>query len=312
MCPIGRPGVSLIVHSPAKVNLHLEVLGRRPDGYHELRTLFAAVGLWDTLVLRAQAGEEITLEVSPAGVVSVGEDNLVVQAARALQRYARKPLGAHLVLHKRIPVASGLGGGSSDAAAALVGLNRLWEIGAELGELHSIAVRLGADVPFFLVGGAAWGQGRGNELQPLPDLPPWWVVLLPGEVGISTAQVYASLSAPPVGVTPPSPVYDWVRYGGKLPLAACRNDLEPAVMERFPEAAERLRALAGERALLTMLSGSGGTVYALFDGEESARACARRLAGRGALAVPILSRETSVLHPSEGEEPWRSPMYGST
>lgn len=301
------PAARLVVHCPAKVNLHLEVLGRRRDGYHELRTLFAAVGVWDTLVVERGDGE-VTLKVLPAGAVPGGEDNLVVRAARELRRRSGTSLGAHLTLVKRIPVAGGMGGGSSNAAAALVGLDRLWGIGAAAAELHGMAAALGADVPFFLLGGVAWGTGRGEELQPLPDLPPWWVVLIPGAVAVSTSEVYASLGAPPVRAAPSSAVYDWIRHGGELPLDACRNDLEPAVMERFPDVKERLRALSSGRPRLAMLSGSGGTVFALVDNEGGARACARRLAGRGALVAPILTRDASLLRPSVEEESWRLPM----
>lgn len=147
----------LVVRCPAKVNLHLEVLGRRPDGYHEVRTLLAAVGVWDTLIM--EPGDEgVGLEVRPAGVAPAGEDNLVVRAARQLQRRSGTRLGARLILHKRIPVAGGMGGGSSNAAAALVGLNQLWGLGAGLAELQAMASALGADVPFFLLGGVAWAR----------------------------------------------------------------------------------------------------------------------------------------------------------
>ncbi len=299
-----------LVRCPAKVNLHLEVLGRRGDGYHEVRTLLAAVGVWDTLICEA-ADEGVTLEVEPAGVVPAGEDNLVVRAARELQRRSGTRLGARLILHKRIPVAGGMGGGSSNAAAALVALNHLWGVGAGSAELHAMASGLGADVPFFLVGGTAWGTGRGDELQALPDLPPWWVVLLPAQGPVSTAQVYASLNAPPLRPALPSPIYDWVRQGGELPLGSCRNDLEPAVMARFPDVRERLEALSSERSRLAMLSGSGGTVFALFADETGARACAGRCAGRGALVAPLLTREASRLRPLPGEETWKLPMSGS-
>lgn len=314
MLPMIPSQSRMVISCPAKINLHLEVLGRRPDGNHELRTLFAAVGVWDTLIIERYGGE-VTLEVRPTGVVPAGEGNLVVQAARGLQRRFESrlgsPAGARLTLVKRIPVAGGMGGGSSNAAAALVGLDRLWGIGAAPGELRELAAFLGADVPFFLVAGVAWGTGRGEQLQPLPDLPPWWVVCVPGGAPVPTAEVYASLGAPPARGAPPSPVYDWVRHGGDLPFDACRNDLEPVVTERFPDVKERLRALSADQPRLAMLSGSGGTVFAVFGSEERARACAGRLAGRGALVAPILAREASLLHALVEEESWRSPRSGS-
>lgn len=309
-----RPPSRLVVRCPAKINLHLEVLGRRPDGYHELRTLFAAVGVWDTLIVEP-AEREVTLEVRPAGAAPAGEDNLVMRAARVLQRRCGLEQGvrqgARLTLEKRIPVAGGMGGGSSNAAAALVGLDHLWGTGATPEELRAMAASLGADVSFFLVGGAAWGTGRGDELRPLPDLPPWWVILLPSEVPVSTSRVYALLGAPPLRGAPPSPVYDWIWQGGELPLDACRNDLEPVVLVQFPDVQERLSALAAEQPRRAMLSGSGGTVFALFDDEEGARRCAGRLAGRGAMLAPVLTREASLLYPSVEEDLWRSPMFES-
>lgn len=305
-----RTNRRLLVRCPGKVNLHLEVLGKRPDGYHEVRTLFAAVGVWDTLELEATDGD-VVLEVTPAGVVPAGEENLVMRAARQLQRYAGTHMGARVTLAKHIPVAGGMGGGSSNAAAALVGLNQLWSIGAGPAELHAMASSLGADVPFFLVGGVAWGTGRGDALQALPDLPPWWLVLLPGEVAVSTAQVYASLGAPPLHQAPPSPIYDWVRQGGELPLNYCRNDLEPAVMEQFPDVGGRLEALLCEHPKLAMLSGSGGTVFALFEDETRARVCAARCAVRSVLVAPLLGREASLLRPLAEEETWRLPMSAS-
>jgi len=308
------PPERLVVACPAKVNLHLEVLGRRRDGYHELRTLFAAVGVWDSLIIEPAQGD-VTLEVRPPGSAPAGEENLVMRAVRQLQQRRgvdpASAVGARLTLHKRIPVAGGLGGGSSDAAGALVGLNRLWGGGVTREELLEMAAALGADVPFFLVGGVAWGTGRGDQLLPLPDLPPWWVVLLPAQVPVSTSQVYAWLQAPPLAHVPPSPVYDWIRQGGELPFDACRNDLEPVVMEQFPDIKERLETLAAQQPRLAQVSGSGGTVFALFDSEEEARRCADRLAPAGALAAPILTREASLLHPSVEEESWRSPMFES-
>jgi len=295
------------VRCPAKVNLHLEVLGRRPDGYHELRTVFAAVGVWDELVLEAAPKGTFELAVEPAGAVAGDEDNLVLRAARALDARLHGGHGARMVLRKRIPVGGGLGGGSSDAAAALAGLSRLWGSGEGIHKLAPLAASLGADVPFFLLGGVAWGVGRGSEVTPLPDLPPWWLVLLPGAEPISTAEVYRALDAPPLGAAAldaarGSAIYKWVSAGGGMPLGGCRNDLQPTVERLRPEIGRRLVSVHATQPMLALLSGSGGTVFGLYGNEGGARRAAATLAGLGPLVVPLLTREASLPRPSAGEE----------
>ncbi len=291
---------------PAKVNLHLEVLGRRPDGYHELRTVFAAVGAWDELILEAAPKGAFELAVEPAGAVAGGDDNLVLRAARALDARLGGGHGARMVLRKRIPVGAGLGGGSADAAAALAGLSRLWGSREEVHKLGPLAASLGADVPFFLVGGVVWGVGRGSEVTPLPDLPSWWLVLLPGPEPISTAEVYRALDAPPLDATAldgarGSAIYQWVSAGGGMPLGGFRNDLQPTVARLWPEIARRLVSVHATQPMLALLSGSGGTVFGLYGDEGGARSAAATLAGLGPLVVPLLTREASLLRPSAGE-----------
>lgn len=293
----------LVVRCPAKVNLHLEVLGRRPDGYHELRTLLVAVGVWDELSLFPVADGTLRLDVEPAGAVPADADNLVLRAAAMAREAWGVAAGAHIALRKSIPVGGGMGGGSADAAAALVGLARLWESSAAAAELHALAARLGSDVPFFLVGGAAWGEGRGTDLRPLPDLPPWWLVLLPGEAPISTAQVYSALEVGTLRRSPSATVYDWITGGGELPLSACRNDLEPTVVARWPAVGRRLEAIRGTDQLLAMLSGSGGTVFAVYPDEARAHRAASRLGPYGPLVAPLLGRALSLLRPSVLEGP---------
>jgi 4-diphosphocytidyl-2-C-methyl-D-erythritol kinase len=161
---------ALVVRCPAKVNLHLRVLGRRPDGYHELRTLFVSVGLWDEVEVRGDPGGRLELVVEPAGSAPQGPDNLVLRAAASLRRLLPAPCGAAITLRKAIPTAAGLGGGSADAAAALVALARLWGLDHSFAALAPLAAELGADVPFFLLG--AWrGRGRGDRLTATTTLP---------------------------------------------------------------------------------------------------------------------------------------------
>ena len=299
--------MTLHLRCPAKVNLHLQVLGKRPDGYHELRTLFAAVGVWDDLSLADGPAGTVALAVEPAGVVSDGPDNLVVKAANALSGKTDAKRGARITLRKRIPVAGGLGGGSADAAAALVGLARLWDLRLGPRDLLAAAATVGADVPFFLVGGVAWGVGRGSEVSPVRDLPPWWVVLLPGPDPIPTSEAYRALD----GGEPDGDeldgdadveIYRWVEKGGELPLGRCRNDLQPTVVKRWPEVGERLRRIDATRPLLAMLSGSGGTVYGVYRGEDDARKAAEAVAVFRPLVAPVLTRGASRLRPSAVEE----------
>ena len=296
---------SLNVRCPGKVNLHLEVLGRRPDGYHELRTMFAAVGVWDELTFAVAPTGVLELSVEPPGVVPTGEENLVIRAARALAAGSGPVRGARVHLTKGIPIAGGMGGGSSDAAAALTGLSTLWDLELDITTLLELGSGLGADVPFFLIGGAAWGTGRGTELVPLPDLPPWWVVLLPGEEAVSTAAVYRALRAGPVDDRPQSEVYQWIERGGEVPFHACRNDLETTVLAQWPGIARRLAAIRGTQPLLARLSGSGGTVFGLYCDRTAAERASAALASHAPVIAPLLTREASRVRPSGEETRWK-------
>ena len=179
----------------AKINLLLRVLGRRADGYHEIRTLFQTVTLHDRLTFEPSPDDRIQLECDAPGVPS-DERNLVRRAAEALrERYAVRG-GARVLLEKTIPAGGGLGGGSSDAAAALVGLSHLWGLETDARELSEIGARLGADVPFFLTGGTALGTGTGTDVAPVKDLPEHHLVVVTPGVEVSTAEAYGALSAP--------------------------------------------------------------------------------------------------------------------
>jgi 4-diphosphocytidyl-2-C-methyl-D-erythritol kinase len=192
----GGPG-ALTAAAPAKLNLFLEVVRKRPDGYHDLESLMVAVELFDTLELRAAAGDEIALACEPA-TLTAGPDNLVSKAAVALRAVAGKPhLGAAIRLTKRIPTQAGLGGGSSDAAVTLLGLNEIWKLGLTRDELLAIAASVGSDVAFFLSLPAAWCVGRGEITtpEPAPRDPLYFVLVLP-PVGVSTPAVFKRLTVP--------------------------------------------------------------------------------------------------------------------
>jgi 4-diphosphocytidyl-2-C-methyl-D-erythritol kinase len=294
--------MSVRVRCPAKLNLHLEVVGRRPDGYHELRTLFAAVGIWDDVEVFEAAGEP-TLDVEPPGIVSAGEDNLVLRAARLLRAHARVERGGRILLHKRIPVGGGLGGGSSDGAATLVALDALWCTGLSDADLARLAARLGADAPYFLTAGCGWGTGRGDEVRPLRDLAAHWAVVASGDAPVSTADVYRRHERVGMDARGVAEVYRWVVEGGAPPFEAFRNDLESTVIAGWPEIGTRLRRVRATAPILAQVSGSGGSVYGLFAGESEALRAATALRDIGSVVVaPILTRQQSRLRPlAEGE-----------
>lgn len=269
------------VRVPAKLNLHLEILGRRDDGYHELRTLLQTVDLYDDLSGEATADGGVRLSVAPAGAAPEGEDNLVVAAARRLAEATGCRRGAALGLRKRIPAGAGLGGGSADAAAALVLLADLWGLPLDPGLMLPVAAELGADVPFFLVGGLALGVGRGDEVLALPDLPELGVVIVAPPVAVATAEVYRRLDAPAPWRRPSGAVYS---VASGLVRQPCwhefRNDLEPIVVRGWPEVAAALGALDRDRALRVGVTGSGSAVFGLYPTQARARDAASRL-GRG-------------------------------
>lgn len=257
----------------AKVNRSLRVLGKRPDGFHEIDTIFQTVDLTEEIAFFGRA-DGIALRID-GWDEPVTEDNLVLRAANALLAAFGVSRGANIHLSKRIPVGGGLGGGSSNAAATLVGLSELWRLPLSPGELSNLAASIGSDVPFFLVGGQARGTGRGEILEPLPDGPEEWVVLVFPPFSLSTAVVYGALSAPAL-TDPAAPT--------NLPGSGSgggrdRNDLEPAAESLRGELSRFRAALSDFGATSARLSGSGSTVFGVFEEEESARRAVMRLAG---------------------------------
>jgi 4-diphosphocytidyl-2-C-methyl-D-erythritol kinase len=288
---------SLRLRAFAKINLGLEVLGRREDGYHELRTIFQTIDLHDDVVIDARrAGIEVSCD-DPA--VPDGEGNLAWRAARGLQRYGRVKTGVRIAIHKRIPVGSGLGGGSSDAAVVLMGLNRLWRLDLDADRLRLLAARLGADVPYFLCGGTALGIGRGDEVYPLREqVRSTVVVAFPG-LAVSTAAVFERTDATltPRESGPMLVTFITRRLGGGSGYETLSNQLEEAALLEAPELAERVRRirgiLIGERALLASLTGSGSAYFGLFDDPAAATRARRALqaAGFGAFRGRTLSSD---------------------
>ena len=245
--------------APGKLNLLLHVLGRRADGYHELQTVLRLIDRADRVGIAVRADGRILRHDPLPGVPA--EADLSVRAARLLQARARTPLGADLAIDKQLPMGGGLGGGSSDAATTLLVLNRLWKAGLERAELQQLALQLGADVPFFVFGENAVGEGIGERLRALALPSAWYLVLVPPH-GLSTADVFAdnalTRNTKPLKIPPFFPG-----------LGA--NDLEPVAVRRSPEIAAHLAWLRARRPQARM-TGSGACVFAELASEDEARA----------------------------------------
>jgi 4-diphosphocytidyl-2-C-methyl-D-erythritol kinase len=264
------PPDAVRVLAPAKVNLFLEVLGNRPDGYHEIATLMLAIDLADELDFTPDEPGELSLTCD-APALSVGSDNLVLKAASRLRAETGCPLGARIALRKRIPWAAGLGGGSSDAAAALEGLNELWKLRLSVAELARIGSEIGSDVPFFLNGPAAWCTGRGEVVTPVPIGRPLDLVLVMPPEGLSTADVYRRLTLPAEPVDGEA-ARNALASGDVEALGrALFNRLQEPAFELSPAVADAFRRVRGVGAAGCLMSGSGSALFALCRDPSEAR-----------------------------------------
>lgn len=249
--------VVLSLPAPAKLNLFLHVTGRRPDGYHCLQTVFQLLDFGDTIELEASTDGNITLASEMPGVPAT--EDLTVRAAQALARASGCETGARITVCKRIPVGGGLGGGSSDAATTLLGLNRLWGCGLGIEALSAIGLGLGADVPVFVKGHSAWAEGIGEHLVPI-DLPPaWYLVIHPG-CAVNTAAIFRDEE-----LTRDTPLTTMAAFFA----GSGRNDCEPVVRKRYRPVADALDWLAGHGG--ARMSGTGSCVFAAFDDEQEAQ-----------------------------------------
>ena len=284
---------SVRVPAYAKVNLCLDVLGRRADGYHELRTIFQAISLHDTLALETQKDAGINLRIIGNSRLAgePGHNNLVYRAIHDLSLELGIQHGVRVVLTKRIPVGRGLGGGSSDAAAALIGMLRLAGKSIEAARLSKIASGLGADVPFFLHGGRALGIGRGDEVYPLFDLTRRNVLVVsPREIAVPTRDAYQWLAeqltkGPDATKLMRFCALCWSPQGGAL-----TNDFEAAVFPRYPRLAAIKRELLRQGAAGASLAGSGSAVFGIFQNPAKARRAARAFPKDQVFACSTLSR----------------------
>ncbi len=256
--------------APAKLNLFLHVVGRRDDGYHLLESLFRLISLSDSITIDLRRDGQISRE-SDIGVMVSEQDDLTVKAARLLRQRTGTHLGAHLVVKKRIPVGGGLGGGSSDAATVLIGLNRLWRTGLNTQELANLGLVLGADVPFFVFGQTAFVQGVGEQITPVraPDMS--YLVLKPC-VGVPTASIFGdrdlTRNSDQVKISDFSGTTRFVEFS-KIYPGFGRNDLEPVACRLFPAVAEGI-GWAKREGHPVRLSGSGSCFFAEFDRPEDA------------------------------------------
>jgi 4-diphosphocytidyl-2-C-methyl-D-erythritol kinase len=267
---------AVFVTAPAKINLSLHVGHRRADGYHDLESLVAFVAHADEI--RLERDEAFTLSITGpfAGHIAPADDNLVLMAAKLLAKETNARTGARIGLEKKIPVASGLGGGSADAAAVLRGLVRLWNLDIDADVLRKLGASLGADVPVCIDSAPAWMEGKGERVRVLPPLPVMPLVLVNPRVAVSTAEVFAGLrERSGLGATPPEPfedVFALVRY-----LRTTKNDLEESARAIAPVTGEVLSELQRlPDVLIARMSGSGATCFALF--ADDAAALAARLA----------------------------------
>jgi len=265
--PAGPPASiawELPLPAPAKLNLFLHVTGRRPDGYHLLQTAFRFIDLADSLVFRPRDDGRIVLEGSLPDVED--ESNLVVRAARAVGKHLPRPAGATIALRKTIPIGGGLGGGSSDAATTLIALNRLWRVGLSVDQLADLGLSLGADVPVFVRGENAFGEGVGERLTPIRLGPAWYVVLVP-QVSIPTGEIFGD----PALTRDTRPITIPAFFAGQQ----TSNDLEAVVRRRYPEVAAHLDWLS--RFMRARMTGSGACVFAEASDENEARSVLARL-----------------------------------
>jgi 4-diphosphocytidyl-2-C-methyl-D-erythritol kinase len=280
------PSRSINLPSFAKINLDLRILGTRPDGFHDLKTIFQSLTLFDNVTVTVRRGPLAVTCDEPD--IPTDRRNLVWKAASLLHRTATgkssPPRDILIDLRKRIPAEAGLGGGSSNAAMTLLALNHLWKLDLDLSTLSRIGARLGSDVPYFLVGGTSLGLGRGDDIYPLADMPPVHVVILRPGFGVATAEAYEwfdedmrrPLKEPPPRTVPPG----WPAWSATL-----RNDLEIPVVRHHPAIARIRQSLLDAGATFAAMSGSGSAVFGLFERGDAARRTANDLGRPGWLSL---------------------------
>jgi 4-diphosphocytidyl-2-C-methyl-D-erythritol kinase len=289
----------------AKLNLFLHVLGRRKDGYHEIRSLMVTIGLADTLQFRKTPSGAVLRCDSPE--VPLGKDNLCLAAARSLMEHADYSGGVEIILSKRIPIAAGLGGGSSDAACTLVALNELWQLRLSLETLETLAGGIGSDVPFFIRGGAQLAEGRGEKLTRLESAPELWFVILSPQARISSKQAY---SAARIGLTGVGHEIRMKNLGMGLDAASVagslQNDLESGVIGIYPEVRELKDVLLAHGAMGSLMSGSGPAVFGIARDQTSASEIASGIVRPGLSAFVVRTVQQGSVMLDQGQSTART------
>ena len=288
--------MQVTVPSFAKLNLDLRVLSKRPDGYHDLRTIFQTISLQDSLRIDFDLAKRTQIELDSSVEIA---DNLVVRAANLVLEHLRVTARVRFALNKRIPMGAGMGGGSSNAAAVLIALPALAARRLAPERLSELGESLGSDVPFFLHGGTAIGIGRGTELYPLPDLPAHSVLVVSTGIHVSTAEAYRGLGREVTNALTSgheSPILRefqaiaWALKSARLEQLPLKNDFEPAVFKAHPELAavvRKLRRLGGKPAMMT---GSGSALFGVFEGDLGAKQAAGAFPGASAYPERFVSR----------------------
>ena len=282
---------SVTVRAPAKINLHLGVGAKREDGFHPLDTVYQAVSLYDDVTVSDSAVWSV--DVTAIGDVDISgvpldETNIAIRAGRLLTEHHGVERRAAIGISKGIPVAGGMAGGSADAAATLVALDRLWDLRTTDEDLLAIAAQLGSDVPFALLGGTAHGTGRGELVEPVTDAGTWWWLVVPNAEGLSTAEVYRAFDelAELPDTLDPGAVLGALAHADPIALGdALRNDLQPPALGLRPDLAETETALERAGVIRVLLSGSGPTFLGLVGTQEQALRIRERLLDDGRSAV---------------------------
>lgn len=281
----------LIKRAYAKINLGLDVLRRRPNGYHDVKMIMQMVDIYDTLTLEKRQDERIVLTANK-GEIPCDESNLIYKAAKLLFSYKEVPYGVNIHLEKRIPVAAGMAGGSTDAAATLTGLNELFELGVSQEELLELGVKIGADVPYCILGGCALSEGIGEVLTPLPNPPYCELVIAKPDINVSTKYVYENLN---LQALEKHPDIDGIRAAieeGNLSGISQRleNVLESVTVKKYSIIQEIKDEMITLGAMNAIMSGSGPTVFGLFDSEDQAKKVKESILNKN------LAKEVFVAH----------------
>ncbi len=268
----------LRVKANAKINLSLDVLGTLPNGYHEVKMIMQSVDLCDELQITPENNDSIILTCDN-DKLSCGDDNLIIRAAKALMDYVGKHNGVSIKLIKNIPMAAGLAGGSADAAATLVGLNRLFDYGLNTIELKAIGAKLGADIPFCIQGGTSLAEGIGEILTPISPLTDTYIILVKPPIDVSTKYVYDNLILDNETVHPETDLMIDLLKEGRPDILATKlcNILETVTVKRYPTINDIKNALLDDNALGALMSGSGPTVFGLFNDESTAEAASEHI-----------------------------------